>query len=238
MFMTKLNYLSDTYLFESEAVVLEVIDCGDHQAVILDQTIFYPQGGGQPTDTGIIVNGNTTFTVSSVRLDEKGTVYHFGQFDGDEFSAGNSVQLVVDKDKRILNARLHSAGHLVDVAVSSLELNNLKPVKGYHFPDGPYVEYSGAIENPQDYASQIEEALIPLVEQDIKVEKADLTYEEARARSIYAPAGKSARVVNFAGYKECGCGGTHVNSSSEIGNIGIRKISSKKGKTRVCYELK
>ena len=118
--MTKLNYLDNTYLFESEAIFIEIKENEKGKAVILDETIFYPQGGGQPADRGEIVSGDNIFAVSDVRLDETGTVGHFGEFKQGEFKQDDKVDLKIDKDRRILNAKLHSAGHLLDCAVSKI----------------------------------------------------------------------------------------------------------------------
>ena len=54
---------------------------------------------------------------------------------------------------------------------------------------------------------------------------------------IWAPPGKSARVVAFSGFEGCGCGGTHVKNTSEIGKVSIRKIKVKKGVTRIAYAI-
>ena len=78
--MTKLNYLDDTYLLESKATFIEIKENEKGKAVILDETIFYPQGGGQPADTGKIILDNNIFSVTDVRLDENGIVWHFGEF--------------------------------------------------------------------------------------------------------------------------------------------------------------
>jgi Ser-tRNA(Ala) deacylase AlaX len=75
--MTKLNYLEDTYLFESEATFVEIRENEKGKAIILDETIFYPQGGGQPADRGEITSGDSVFTVNDVRLAEDGIVWHF-----------------------------------------------------------------------------------------------------------------------------------------------------------------
>ena len=83
--MTKLKYLDDTYLFESKAIFIETKEDEKRKVVILDETIFYPQGGGQPADHGEIVSKDTVFTVTDVRLDEDGTVWHFGEFKNGEF---------------------------------------------------------------------------------------------------------------------------------------------------------
>lgn len=235
--MTKLNYLDDTYLFKSEAIFVEIKENENGKAIILDETIFYPQGGGQPADNGKIISGNNIFAVSDVRLDEAGTVWHFGEFKNGEFTQGDKVILKIDKDRRILNAKLHSAGHLLDCAVSELGIKNLHPTKGFHFFDGPYIEYDGTIENPAGIIPALQKNVDDLILQNLIVERKDLSSEEAQTKGIYAPAGKSARVVNFAGFSICGCGGTHVNSASEIGKITIRKIKSKKGKTKIAYSV-
>ena len=233
--MTGLNYLSDTYLFESQATIKEIKQTEVGKAVVLDQTIFYPQGGGQPADKGMIYSDDVEFEVVDVRLDRSGEVYHYGGYDKGEFAVGDIVKLKIDKDRRVKNAQLHSAGHLLDAAVKKLGITEIKPVKGFHFPDGPYVEYEGSLENPMDYIPKVEEAVNELILENVELEKEELSNEEAEKRGIWAPPGKSARIINFKGYKTCGCGGTHVNNAGEIGKITIRKISSKKGKTRIAY---
>lgn len=234
--MTELIYLNDTYLNQLEAKVIEVKNTEKGVAIILDKTIFYPQGGGQPSDQGKIYSEKGIFVVTDVRVDENGMVYHFGNFENGNFQSEDTVKLEIDGNRRILNSRLHSAGHLIDIAAKRAGLG-LKAIKGYHFPDGPYVEYMGTVENPENYIFAVEEAANILVTQDLKIFKKEISSEEAKIRGFYAPAGKAARAVNFEGNEEVGCGGTHVNSSKEIGKIVIRKISSKKGNTKIAYSL-
>jgi alanyl-tRNA synthetase len=76
---TGLLYLDNTYLFESSGKILRCEEDTDgYKVLVLDQTNFYPQGGGQPFDTGIIQCGNATFRVKSVRF-SGGEVIHRGQ---------------------------------------------------------------------------------------------------------------------------------------------------------------
>ena len=77
---TILLYLEDTYLFQETANIVESGKNENGKYIILDKTIFYPQGGGQPTDTGTIQNENAQFDVSMVRMDENGIVYHYGEY--------------------------------------------------------------------------------------------------------------------------------------------------------------
>ena len=235
--MTKLLYLENTYLFEEKAKILTLQNKDGRSGVILDQTIFYPQGGGQPADKGQIISKEAIFSVDDVRLDEDGTVWHFGEFEQGEFQKGDRVALKIDKQRRILNAKLHSAGHLLDCAVTQINLRDLTPIKGFHFPQGSYVEYQGQIENPADIIPELEKTVNELAIADLQIQKKDLSPAEAKTQGIWAPEGKSARIVNFANFTPCGCGGTHVLSSREIGKITIRKIKSKKGITRISYSI-
>eukprot|EP01069_Polyplicarium_translucidae_P001418 Polyplicarium_translucidae@DN1655_c0_g1_i2.p2 len=110
---------------------------------ILSSTIFYPQSGGQPSDTGSLVfESGTVFRVKKAvlgRLD--GVVSIHGELDGPVPPAGTPIaRQDVDEVPRKLNTRLHSGGHLLDAAVERLGLE-WEPGRGYHFPDGPYNEY-------------------------------------------------------------------------------------------------
>jgi len=235
--MTQLLYLQDTYLFKSTASVLEIRTLEDGRtAVILDQTIFYPQGGGQPCDTGIITKDQSKFLVTDVRLDASGTVYHMGTFQQAMFAPGDSVELEIDQDRRMRNAKLHSAGHLLDCAVTQLGLQ-VKPSKGYHFSDSPYVEYVGEIANTPEMIQAIQTNIDALIEANLPVIIQELSCEQALQQGIKAPEGKSARIVGFQGFEPCGCGGTHIKSAGQIGRIFIRKIKSKGGFIRISYEV-
>ncbi len=235
--MTILKFLENTYLFQFESKIQAVQTVDTQNAIILEATIFYPQGGGQPSDTGKIFSSKGCFQVENVRLDEAGVVWHFGFFESGALNAGDSVSLELNEARRILNAKNHSAGHLIDCAVAKERMDMLKPIKGYHFPEGPYVEYEGKLDNPENYILALQKRVDDLIAQNLRLEKKEYSPKEAKEKGIWAPAGKSARVVNFQGFEGCGCGGTHVNTSSEIGKITLRKIKSKKDKTKIHYTL-
>lgn len=91
----------------------------------MEETIFHPQGGGQPSDQGVIEFNDSIFTVEKVSKNKDGTIQHFGKFQNKEkvFKNKDKVTLKIDKNFRILNVRLHSAGHLIDVAVRNIGLD-------------------------------------------------------------------------------------------------------------------
>jgi Ser-tRNA(Ala) deacylase AlaX len=171
-------------------------------------------------------------------MSENGEVFHFGEFRQGTFACGESVVLKIEKDRRILNARLHSGGHLISYAISKTPgMESWLPTKGYHFPDGAYAEFEGGAENLSGFVVPLQKTLDELLVKNRSIEKKELSFEEAQKQSIKAPQGKTARVITFEDFPSWGCGGTHVNNTDEIGRVIIRKIKNVQGKARVSYSV-
>lgn len=240
---TELTYLQDTYLFEDTAQIISIdpSEEADRHIITLNKTIFYPQGGGQPYDQGIIKTDTGTFNVHEVRFDS-GQVLHIGTLTLGNIEPGQQARMRIDSERRLLNARIHSAGHLLDIAVQNIGLN-LIPGKGYHFPDGPYVEYEGSIETDkrEELIAQLEQELQNLISQNIEITTQLASLEELPKLCShipeYIPKDKPSRVVTISGNPGCPCGGTHIKNISELGSVIIRKLSSKKGITRISYQV-
>jgi len=240
---TRLLYMEDMQQTEGEARVVAVEREDERDTVVLDQTWFHPQGGGQPFDQGTIEGAKGRFRVDEVRFVD-GVVRHIGAFESGSFSPRDAVTLRVDADRRSLNARLHSAGHVVDMAVSAQNLGWI-PGKGYHFPQGPYVEYDASIDelDVEALKNEIEKAANGFVEAGIETSLRFMTKSELAAvcRFVpdYVPEDKPSRVV-FYGDFGVPCGGTHVANLRDIGHITIRKIKKAKGSAgtvRVSYDV-
>lgn len=237
---TDLLYMKDMQLLEAEAYVESVEQKDNKTIVYLDKTIFYPQGGGQPYDTGTITAGDIIFTVEEV-LYADGTVQHIGHFIGGRFMTDETVQLKVDTDRRGLNTRLHSGGHVLDMAVNELGYT-WKPGKGYHFPDGPYVEYEADLgtETPEEVMFKINSRIIEILGRDIKTEIKFVTKVEMATLCRHIPENlpndKPSRVVLYGGFG-VPCGGTHVKQLGEVGNLHVRKSKAKGEVLRISYEV-
>ena len=226
---TKLLYLSDTYLFEANAQIVDIFQHESQTILVLDQTIFYPAGGGQPSDVGFISNQNGKFEVVKTIFNPNGQVWHIGNFVSGILSVGESVKLEIDKEKRLLNSKNHTAGHLIDLAIESLNLAFI-PVKGYHFPVGAYVEYSGNLDlDNAKFAEMLEQKVNEIITQNPKI-----SFEMTNTKH---ESGKVERIMHIENYKSCPCGGTHIAQTSEIGKIKIRKVKNNKGNIRISYEL-
>lgn len=172
-------------------------------------------------------------------------IWHVGTFEpaGSTFTVGSEVNCQVDEVKRRLFARIHSAGHLLDIAMSMAGRSDLKPSKGYHFSDGAYVEYIGNVEEKdrKDLVEQLNEnckKIITTTPDSSHVFKKICAYEEAnslleRAGGVpaYIPHGKSLRVLKLTPEDAgCPCGGTHVEHVQDIKKVNVTKIV-KKGKS-------
>ena len=238
---TKALYLTDTYLFQSSAHVETIEHDGQGMAVILDQTIFYPQGGGQPADTGMIVSGLAEFQVIKVLYRPDGAIAHYGSLLKGELKAGDKVTLSIDGNRRFLNARNHTAGHLLAFAAER-SYPQLVAIKGYHFPDGPYVEFEG-------FLSEAEKAQVPTVLQQavkqmiaqglpvaIRLVDADDLAKLCRNILPNIPKDKPIRVMIIDSLA-LGCGGTHIANTKEVGSFVVRKVKQEKGKVKISYAI-
>lgn len=140
-------------------------DYASHPSTVLQFTCAAVRPSvGQPSDKGSMVSycsagsGDEVkaFKVVFVRkaTDNDQVIEHIGDFCGQAdwqgFLPGQQVLLKVDEEVRLVNARLHSAGHAIDAAMQRCGIfSQLKATKGYHFSDGPYVEYQGSISEAQ-----------------------------------------------------------------------------------------
>lgn len=238
---TTLLYLEDFLRLMADARVLEIGEENSKTIVVLDATIFYSQGGGQPYDMGVIESGMGKFLVEDTRFTD-GIVKHIGHFESGGFAAGEEVKLSVDAARRVLHGRLHSAGHVVDMAVAALELP-WTPGKGFHFPQGPYVEYAGSLDglDKEKVKTDLETLCKKFIGEDIITKiifpaPEEMVHIMGRNPAAIVPDGKSPRVVMFGSFG-VPCGGTHVKNLGEIGAVTIRKIKSEGPNIRVGYDV-
>lgn len=222
---TRLLYLQDMCTLSCQAHVVSVIQDAGECRLVLDQTVFYPQGGGQPADRGIIKNQEAIFSVQNVS-NENGTIYHKGIFQTGSFKPSTVVEVDVDPQVRVLHNKNHTAGHLIDYSLAQLGYSLISG-KAYHYPQGPYVEYNGTLEQSERAELQLslEKVVNELVQQHLPV---IITILENNPNK---------RAMFVRGYAPILCGGTHVINTKDIGYITIRKIKNEKGNLRVSYAV-
>ena len=189
-------------------------------------------GGGQPSDQGTIslaTNEQIAFKVVFVQNNASGTIEHFGHnvdSETEENKFTNAItenitlKLAIDPKIRKINSQLHSLGHMLDAAMKNIgyDATRLKPTKGYHFQDAPYVEYEIVdpdllrILSSNDSVKILDEMRENLLQNMIELIHGGITttveYRTEEGKDNGSPP-NLVRVVNVAGC-ECPCGGTHI----------------------------
>jgi misacylated tRNA(Ala) deacylase len=229
---TELLYLRDAYLREFDARVIEVRD----GAVVLDRTAFYPTGGGQPHDTGML----SGVAVIDVRK-EGDAIWHV--FDGAVPAVGATVHGFVDWDRRHQLMRTHTALHVLCGVIwnewgRAVTGGNMEPLEArmdFEFdplPEGFAVTVADLVNAAIAADYPIEVSFLPrgtaLTDSDLIRTKVNLIPESVT----------EIRVVDIVGFDKQADGGTHVRSTGEIGRFEVVKTESKgKGNKRLRIRL-
>ena len=233
---TDLIFLRDAYLTEVEATVVDVD--AEARRVALDRTVFYPTGGGQPHDTGVLAD----LPVTEVRKDGD-LVWHAFGGDGDLPAVGDVVHGEIDWERRHDLMRTHTALHVLcgviwnewGVPVTGGNMEPLAARMDFAFdplPEGfkEQVESLVAAEIAAD--RPIEVSFLP---RDTAVEDADLIRTKV---NLIPESVAEIRVVDIVGCDKQADGGTHVRSTGEVGVVRVVKTESKgKGNKRLRIEV-
>jgi misacylated tRNA(Ala) deacylase len=222
--MTNELFREDSYLRECHAIVTDVRD----NAIVLDRTIFYPLGGGQPGDTGSLSWDGGEARVVDTRYGDDGAILHLVQ-DGAAFPGqGDTVHCTLDWDRRYRHMRMHTAMHLLGSVL------RYGVTGGNISADKSRLDFD--MEDTVD-KDAVAAALGELVAGDhpiscrwITEEELDAQPELVRTMSVQPPRGKGrVRLLEIEGIDLQPCGGTHLKSTAEVGTVRIGKVE-KKGK--------
>ncbi|MCR8463578.1 MAG: alanyl-tRNA editing protein [Candidatus Korarchaeota archaeon] len=209
--MTTLLFYEDQYLKEARARVIKI----EGNVVWLDQTIFFAESGGQESDQGFVGG----IPLVDVRPDDFGHVLSRAP----NFSAGDEVHLVLDWERRYKLMRLHSALHLVSIAVKEI-LGDLEIIGSHVGADKSRIDYAfmGRI---SDYFNMIKEFIEPYLKESHEI----IVYRK--------PENPQVRIWKMEQW-EIPCSGLHVRSTKEIGQIELKRRNLGKGKERIEVYLK
>lgn len=231
---TLLKYWEDPSLMEIRAELIEVRQEQNGKiGLVFDQTVFYPQGGGQPSDIGQLSIGENVFNVHFVYLDH-GTqrVVHV-LADGESFKVSEGTfDMFVDSEFRNLAMQYHTYSHVLDLYFRMGNDLNLGPfIKGKQFPEEAYMTVEGVYTgNSDDVMREINMEVDRLKSQNLGMNTKIELVEGSVVRSTW-----------FDGYEDfaVGCGGTHVENTSELNQFEVFKIkpNSKKGTTTVWFRM-
>jgi len=227
--MTGLLYQTDAYLREFEAVVQRVDP--ERSAVILDRTAFYPGGGGQPCDFGLLRKGDREFRVEKVKK-EGDEVLHFLSPGVDFPEAGENVQGSLEWERRFQLMRTHTALHVLCGTVfrdygARVTGGDMEPLKGRM--DFEFERMQAGLVHEIEAAVNFEIARArPLRVQILPREQAFQIPDLIRTKINLLPEGiQFVRTVEIVGLDLQADGGTHVHNTSEIGRVRVSDYKSK-----------
>ncbi|MEF8874978.1 MAG: alanine--tRNA ligase [Candidatus Thermoplasmatota archaeon] len=194
--------------------------------VILDQTLFYPEGGGQPSDHGVLITDEASYPVKHVRK-ENGLIIH--EIEGD-IAEGETVEGKIDWKRRMNLTRHHSATHIIMSAAREVLGDHVWQRGAQKGVDSARLDLSHYKRISREEIKEIEMIANRIVLEDIPVKKEELSRDEAEERfgfRLYqggVPESDVIRVVHISDvedYDAQACGGTHVDSTAEVGAIKV-----------------
>lgn len=226
---TKQVYYEEPYKKELECRVLHVEDKGGLIDVVLDQTIFYPEGGGQPSDRGTLAEARVEY----VRM-MNGEIVH--KVKG-ALIPGQAVHAVLDWEYRFRYMRVHTAGHVLHDVLMTM-FPDLMPVKGGHGKKA-FIEYKGII--PESQKTEIEEKVNECVQKDLPVITKFVSLDDLKKECQFVPdtlpKNKPLRMIKIGDFAGMPDGGVQVANTKEIGKIWIAHITAENNNTIVRYGI-
>ncbi|MFP4038706.1 MAG: alanyl-tRNA editing protein, partial [Candidatus Nanohaloarchaea archaeon] len=237
--MTKELYLpGNEYLKEFDSKVSKVKEVDGY--IVLEETLFYPECGGQPADRGKISWRGRELEVVDVQK-EGGEIRHFLR--GELPEKGEKVHGVVDWERRYKHMRMHTAQHVLSWVV--LNMYDASTAGNQIHEDYSRIDFEPADFDEKD-VERIENGVNSLIEKKLGVEKKEVPREELEEKvqegrtnlDIIPDNIDPLRVVIIGDEDLCPCGGTHVDNLKEIGKINITDRKSKGANVeRLEFEL-
>jgi misacylated tRNA(Ala) deacylase len=224
--VTELLFRDDAYATAFEAQVVSALP----GRVVLDRTLFYPEGGGQPGDVGVLtlLDGREIKVTDTRKGEAPGSVAHVLEDVALELAPGTRLTGHIDWDRRHRLMRMHTCLHLLSAIITA-------PVTGGAVGDG-YGRLDFDLPESPDQ-TEVQQKLNALIKQDAPVSfrwitdaELDAQPELVKTLSVQPPRGAGkVRLVQVQGIDLQPCGGTHVARIGEIGQVLITKVE-KKGK--------
>ena len=239
--------------FNCEAKVLAVcvgeevtgsIAGGESGIIVLDKTPFYAEMGGQVADHGVIMVGDSRFTVTNVQKDKSGKYLHHGKLNTGSIKVDDAVCAAIDVERRKAIMRAHSATHLLQKALTSVLGDHVHQAGSLVEPDHLRFDFTHYSAVEHEEIAKVNMIVQNAVLEGYDVSVREMSIEDAKASGATAlfseKYGDTVRVVNMGGWSVELCGGTHLDNTAKVGPFriisegsvasGVRRIEAITGK--------
>ena len=209
---------------------VDVLRAGESGVVVLDRSPFYPEGGGQIGDAGVIEAEGGHFRVEDTQSQGSGAQAHIGTLAEGELRPGQTVTARVDADRRQATVLNHSATHLLNAALREILGDHVSQKGSLVAPDRLRFDFSHSEPLSESQLRAIEDRVNGWIRENAAAEVRHMPYEEAIQAGALSLAGehytRDVRVLRFGDFSMELCGGTHVQRT---GDIGVFKITQEAG---------
>ena len=221
---------------------------GESGIIVLDQTPFYAEMGGQVADHGVILIGDSRFEVTNVQKDKGGKYLHHGKQISGSIKVDDVVCASIDVERRKAIMRAHSATHLLQKALQSVLGDHVHQAGSYVEPDRLRFDFTHYSAVTHEELAKINSIVQAAILEGYGVDTREMSIDEAKklgAMALFSEKyGDTVRVVNMGGYSIELCGGTHLDNTAKVGPFriisegsvasGVRRIEAITGKA--CME--
>jgi alanyl-tRNA synthetase len=231
--MTHRLYYRDSFLYDFDAHVVELLEREGKHAIVLDRTAFYPTSGGQVHDTGrLVLADKREVPVVEVTDEDEGRIFHFT---AGPLAVGTAIRGSIDAARRLDHMQQHSGQHVLSAAF--VRVFNMPTVSFHMGAESCTIDLetsglsSGQAERAERLANEI-------VLEDRPVAIRFVPLEEARQLGLRKLPPKQTgdlRLIDITDFDLTACGGTHVRSTGQIGAVLLRKIEKVKHGVRVEF---
>ncbi|MCD7858084.1 MAG: alanine--tRNA ligase [Clostridiales bacterium] len=221
---------------------------GQEGILVLNQTPFYAEMGGQVGDQGVITCGEASFVVTDTKKTKAGKYLHYGKMTAGAISVDDEAVATIDTNRRAAISRAHSATHLMQAALQQVLGDHVQQAGSLVEPDYLRFDFTHFSAITQEELMQIESIVNDAILADMPIETKEMPIEEAKklgAMALFSEKyGDIVRVVNMGdGYSIEFCGGTHLSNTAKIGSFhitsegsiasGVRRIEATVGKRNI-----
>ena len=244
-----IGYTHDTAECKIVAIVAEdeiqgAITAGAEAILVLDQTPFYAEMGGQVADHGKIQKNGAIFEVIDVQKNKGGKFMHYGRLVSGEMSTGDLVTAEIDRERRKAIMRAHSATHLLDEALREVLGDHTHQAGSLVEPDRLRYDFTHFAAVTPEELREITRRVDDMILDGMNVDIREMPIEDAKKLGAVALFGEKygdiVRVVDMGGRSIEFCGGTHLDNTAKVGPFrivsessvasGVRRIEAVTGK--------